>query len=220
LPVKQQIISIVGAQLYQPIADLVAQTIGRPRQPTDRVSSNHFEGGYAAATILLLAVLIESFVQRDRYFLLQRRPNQRQRSQPDTKVPGYLRKVLHYRRAAHIEELFDVRNAIAHNHVWRIDFLTPSSGGRRHIKSELVDGTHQLRSPINPTARVHRTRRLRLNLLPPRLDRTDVLRSLVATMHVLEFIARRGHNRVPLIPFGRRKRSFSGMSDCLRGTFT
>jgi hypothetical protein len=37
-----------------------------------------------------------------------------------------------------------------------------------------------------------------LNLLPPRLDRTDVLRSLIATVHVLDFIARKGHNRVPL----------------------
>ena len=32
----------------------------------------------------------------------------------------------------------------------------------------------------------------------PRLDRIDVHRSLEATMHVLEFITRRGHNRVPL----------------------
>ena len=191
---KQQILSIVGAQLYQPIADLVAQMISRPRQPTDRVSSNHFEGGYAAATILLLAVLIESFVQRDRYFLLQAKSKQK----PDTKVASYLRKTLHYRRATHVEELFDVRNAVAHNHVWRIDFLTPSSGGRRHIRSELVDGTHQLKSPINPKAKIHRTKQLSLNLLPPRLDRTDVLRSLVATVHVLDFIARKGHNRVPL----------------------
>lgn len=201
---KQQIISIVGAQLYQPIADLVARTISRPRQPTDRVSSNHFEGGYAAATILLLAVLIESFVQRDRYFCLQQRskqrknPTQKPRPKPDPNLSGYLRKDLHYRRAAHVEELFDVRNAIAHNHVWRIDFLTPSSGGRRHIRSELVEGTHRLKSPIDRRAKVHRTKRLKLNLLPPRLDRTDVLRSLVATVHVLDFIARRGHNRVPL----------------------
>lgn len=200
----QQIISIVGAQLYQPIADLISHMISRPRQPSDRVSSNHFEGGYAAATILLLAVLIESFVQRDRYFLLQKRSKQKQRSnlkpkpKPDVKVPGYLRTNLHYRRATHIEELFDVRNAIAHNHVWKVDFLTPSSGGRRHVRSELVDGTHQLKASLDPKARVHRTKRLRLNLLPPRLDRTDVLRSLVVTVNVLDFIARRGHNRVPL----------------------
>jgi hypothetical protein len=202
--VPQQVISIVGAQLYQPIADLIAHMISRPHQPSDRVSSNHFEGGYAAATILLLAVLIESFVQRDRYFLLQKRSEQKQgsNSKPkgkvDTKVPGYLRQTLRYRRTTHIEELFDVRNAIAHNHVWRIDFLTPSSGGRRHVRSELVEGTHQLRSSIDPKAKIHRTRQLRLNLLPPRLDRMDVLKSLNATVHVLDFIARRGHNRVPL----------------------
>lgn len=200
----QQVISIVGAQLYQPIADLISNMISRPRQPSDRVSSNHFEGGYAAATILLLAVLIESFVQRDRYFLLQERSKQRQgsKSNPkaklDTNVSGYLRQTLRYRRTTHIEELFDVRNAIAHNHVWRTDFLTPSSGGRRHVRSELVEGTHQLKSPIVSKAKIHRTKRLRLNLLPPRLDRTDVHRSLVTTVHVLDFIARRGHNRVPL----------------------
>jgi hypothetical protein len=50
----QQIISIIGSQYGQPIADLIGSLIARPKEPSDRISSNHVEGGYAAAIILLL----------------------------------------------------------------------------------------------------------------------------------------------------------------------
>ena len=66
----QQIISVVGPKLFQPVADLVAKPIARPCQPSDRIGSSFDEVDYSAAIIILLAAAAESVVQRDRYFYL------------------------------------------------------------------------------------------------------------------------------------------------------
>src|SRR5258707_4975325 len=123
-----QIISVIGSQLYQPIADLLGSLLKRPYRRPDRVSSNHFEGGYAAALIVLLAAVLESFVQRDRYFHLQTRPT----AKPSSAAPEYMKGVLKYRRWAQLQEFLEVRNSVAHNHLWEVEFDTPFVGGSRH----------------------------------------------------------------------------------------
>ena len=42
-----------------------------------------------------------------------------------------------------------VRNAVAHNHLWKVDFAVPPGGGRRHKGSSLVPGTRNRR--IDPS---------------------------------------------------------------------
>jgi hypothetical protein len=98
-----------------------------------------------------------------------------------------------------MKELFDVRNSVAHNHIWEIEFVAPPEGGRRHKASTIVPGTHRLWSvpPKNP--KVPRTKRLRLNLQPSRLDRGDLGKALAAGLHVLEFLSRKGHNPINLV---------------------
>lgn len=155
----------------------------RSYQKPDRVSSNYYEGGYAAAIIVLLAAIVESFVQRDRYFY---KPTTKTVT-PSAKVSDYMKTVYGYRRCSYLQELFEVRNAIAHNHIWEIDFSIPRTGGRRHKGSSLVTGTHHLKEPPRANTRVPRTRRLRLNLQPQRLDRTDVVKVFSEVLHILIF---------------------------------
>lgn len=189
-----QIISVIGSQLYQPIADLLGSLLDRPYRKPDRISSNHFEGGYAAALIVLIAAVVESFVQRDRYFHLLTRPA----AKPPSTVPEYMKSVLRYRRWAQLQEFLEVRNSVAHNHLWEIEFDTPLSGGRRHKGSSLVPGTHRLRSIPSSLVRIPRTKRTKLNLLPMRLDRTDVAKGLGICLHALLFLSEKGHSRLSL----------------------
>lgn len=177
----ERVISIIGPQLYQPIADLVTRLLARPYRQPDRVSSKYYEAGYSAAAILLLAAAIESLVQRDRYFFLQAHPTAR----PSISVADYLKTTLRYRRHARVKELFDIRNAIAHNHVWEIEFTIPPEGGRRHRGSAIVAGTHRLAAVPPQNVKVPRTKLLRLNLQPSRLDRTDLGKTLSASIHLL-----------------------------------
>lgn len=188
------LISVIGTQFYQPIADLISKLVSRRYQQPDRVGSNYYEGGYSAAIILLLAAAVESLIQRDRYFYRIANPS----SRLSNIASDYSKSVLRYRRHRHLEELFDVRNSIAHNHLWEIEFTIPSKGGRQHRQSQVVSGTHRLRVVPPSTARIPRTKRLRLNLQPGRLDRTDVVKALAACLHFFSHLSSHGQRPIRL----------------------
>ena len=189
------ILSVLGSQYYQPIADLVERLLEKEYQKPDRVSAGHRESGYAAAIIILSAAVLESFVQRDRYFYAKRDGS------PISELPVamYLKQVNKYSRHHRLEELFEVRNAVAHNHIWHIEFETPSRGGRRHKESVLVPKTHRLKKLPAAQAKIPRTNIVQFNLIPVRLDRIDVQKALSASIHALQFLSTKGHNPVPLV---------------------
>lgn len=118
-------VSVIGDQLFQSIADLIGHMVARPYQKHDRVSSNHYDGGYSAAIIVMLAVTVESMVARDRYF------NPHARGYEATPVPEYMRKVHRYRRHARLSELFVLRDAIVHNHIWEVSYVLRPQGGAK-----------------------------------------------------------------------------------------
>jgi hypothetical protein len=207
----EQIISVIGTQFYQPIADLISKLVARPYQKPDRVGSNYYEGGYSAAVILLLAASVESLIQRDRYFYRTANPA----SKPSNLVGEYSKVILRYRRHGYLEEVFEVRNSIAHNHIWEIEFATPPAGGRQHKRSQVVSGTHRLSAVPPLTTRIPRTQRLRLNLQPGRLDRTDVAKVLDASLHFLAHLSKRGQRPISLtteiVAFKGKRLPFSNL---------
>lgn len=177
-------ISVVAPHLQQPVADLVAKLVARGYRPGDRVSTNFYENGYSAAGILLLAAMIESMLQRDRYFLQQSKPGLRLSADSST----YLKDTLRYRRHSHVRELFDLRNALAHNHLWEIQYTLPAAGGRSHRQSKLIPGSHRLKPEPSPTARIPRTKSVKFNLLPARVDRTDLVKAFDVFSHALDHL--------------------------------
>lgn len=189
------IIPVVAPHLQQPVADLVGKLVARGYRPGDRVSANFYENGYSAAAILLLVAMIESMLQRDRYFL--------QRTKPSLKLSGdsakYLKERLKYRGHARVRELFDLRNALAHNHMWEIQYTLPRAGGRTHRKSKLVPGSHQLKTVPSPSARIPRTRTVGFNLLPARVDRTDLIKALDVFNHALKHLHKKEQCPVPFL---------------------
>lgn len=209
-------ITVVGPHLQQPVADFVGKLIVLGLRRGDRVSANFFENGYSAAAILLLTAMIESMLQRDRYFL--------QQSKPGLRVSGdsskYLKETLRYRRHAHVRELFDLRNALAHNHMWEIEYSLPSAGGRAHRQSKLVPGSHQLRTPPSPNARIPRTRAVKFNLQPARVDRTDVVKALDVCNHALAHLHKKEQRPVPFLSgtvvCGGRRLRFGDLAEVLR----
>lgn len=208
---RELIISVIGTQFYQPIADLTAKLVARQYMAPDRVGSNYYEGGYSAAIILLLAASVESLVQRDRYFLRAAKPAARTNSG----AIDYAKTVLRYRRHRHLEELFEVRNSIAHNHLWEVEFTIPSTGGRQHRNTQVVSGTHRLRGVPPSTTRIPRTKRLGLNLQPGRLDRTDVAKAFGACLHFLAHLSKRGQRPIALasetVGFKGKRVTFSSL---------
>ena len=201
----ETIISVVAPHLQQPVADLVGKLVVRSFQKGDRVSANFYENGYSASAILLLVAMIESMLQRDRYFLQLTKPTLK----PSSDSAKYLKESLRYRRHAHIRELFDLRNALAHNHIWEIKYALPNRGGRAHQQSKLVPGSHQLKAMPSPSARVPRTRLVKFHLLPARVDRTDLLKAFDVFNHALAHLYKKEQRPVRFIEqsvvFGKQR---------------
>ena len=214
----ENIISVIGTQFYQPITDLISKLIARPYQKPDRVGSNYYEGGYAASVILLLTASVESLIQRDRYFYLIANPA----SKVSNIAGEYSKTILKYRRHGYLDELFEVRNSIAHNHIWEIEFTIPRAGGRQHKLSKVVSGTHRLSAVPPPTTLIPRTQRLRLNLQPGRLDRTDVTKALSTCLHFLTHLSKQGQRPISLtneiVAFQGKRIQFSSLFSEVKNT--
>jgi hypothetical protein len=189
-------ISIVGVKLFQPIADLVGKLISRTYAGSDRAGTlNYYDNAYSMSIILLSCTAVESLVQRNRYFYSKAKRT----PMSGSALHQYVKSELKYRRHQHIEELFTVRNAIAHNHIWEVEYSIKSTGGRQHKKTELVVGSHQIKGKNLPKQKkVPRTNRLRMHLSPSSIDRTDARIALAACIHFIKFLSSKGSNPVNL----------------------
>ena len=211
----EDILSVIGSQLFQPLADLIGHMVARPYQKSDQVSSNYYEGGYATSIILALTVAVESMVARDRYF------NSCARGYEGLPVPEYMRKVHHYRYYVRLSELFVLRDAIVHNHVWKLCYVLRPQGGRRLVSALRVSwsGNQRLKERLNP--KDLRTKLLRANVIPMRMDRKDVLKAFDVAHGVFTFLSKRGAKSVRIteevIGFGGKRLPFSRLRERLAG---
>jgi hypothetical protein len=77
---SDQLVTIVGSSYFQPITDLIARLLGRPKPTSNEVNevqtSSH-ENGYCASLVLLLVAMLESYVMRVRYINRDRFPIKR-----------------------------------------------------------------------------------------------------------------------------------------------
>ncbi|MDO8547020.1 MAG: hypothetical protein Q7R68_06635 [Nitrospirales bacterium] len=214
-PKPEDAVSVIGGQLFQSITDLIGRMVARPYQKPDQVSSNYYEGGYAAAIIVMLAVAVESMVARDRYF------NPRARGYERKAVPEYMREVHRYRRYVRLSELFVLRDAIVHNHVWKFCYVFRPQGGRRLVSALRVSwsGDGRLRERLNP--KDLRTKLLRANVIPMRMDRKDVLKTFEVALDVFSYLSERGAKPVriakEIVGFRGKPLPFSKLREMLAG---
>lgn len=187
------IISVIGSQYLQPIADLLGAFLKRKPPKSDTVSSGYYEGAYVVSILLLLVAVVESMAARDRHF------NAKAPARKHTAVPEYMKELYRYRAYARLSELYVVRDAIFHNHVWVLQFLTRTSGSRKLLSANRVwwSGNDRLTQRLNP--RTFRTKLLRLNAIPSRMDRKDLLKAFDVAISSLRFLEQRGANPVQIL---------------------
>jgi hypothetical protein len=91
--------------------------------------------------------------------------------------------------AARLEELFVVRDMVAHNHLWQAQFAWDENPGLKLLSAEQLEGygDDKSRRVLNPTNR--RTRLLGINLFPTRIccsDTAIVLKNALDSFLLLE----------------------------------
>ena len=112
-------ISFIGDRLLQPAVTLLDVLFSEPHPGTTDVQTGARESGYSASACLLLVVLLESFVQYAGFVKQPQRPS-------GTPV------ALTILRDAYpccpllpsVEEVYVLRDVIAHNHIWQAKFST------------------------------------------------------------------------------------------------
>jgi hypothetical protein len=190
---KDTIVSIIGSQYFQPIADLLGAFLKRTPPKSDAVNAGYYEGAYVVSIILLLVAAVESVAARDRYF------NKKPAARKHIAVPEYMKEMYGYRGYARLSELYVIRDAIFHNHVWVLDFLAYESGNRQLLSANRISWSGNDRLTQRLKSGTRRTKLLGLNAIPSQMDRRDLLKVFDVAISALHFFERRGANPVHVL---------------------
>lgn len=191
LAVIDSVISVAGGAYFQPIADLVDRLRTVP-SPTDgnEVHASRRENGYAVSVCLLAVVALESFLARARHLKHGKAPG----------GFGLFRELYPaFPNHQEIAEAFVIRDLLAHNHLWEIDFTWDADGPLQLLhatRSFGGDGKYQ--QYVDVDARC--TKSLRLHVVPNRVDRRDAAIVLKTVWHALELMDGDDHATCPVSP--------------------
>jgi hypothetical protein len=178
-------VSVVGYHLIQPLLDLVEKLESLPAAEPNEVLTVPPENGYSCAVILFTTILLASVLIRTRYV---------RDDASDTHVADFFRKISPNQDLAHdVNEIFAIRDAIVHNHLWKgeIDPVTMKFTSPPELLPGYGEGK-RFEAVMDPKTRL--SRRLKLNLLPPRISRRDayiVFKTAVRALEQLEKMDRR-----------------------------
>ena len=173
-------VSIIGASYLQPIADLVDRALRWPATKRGAPSALYYDNAYSVSIVLLLAALVESYATRVRYF--KGMPTGIARST----VAQYLKGVFpDFRLMKALTEVFVLRDAIFHNHLWTVDFTYRPM----RVKSATLV-PHREDTKFKSAVRTGgtRTQTLKLHIVPTRVDRRDTVKVLEVVWKTLLFI--------------------------------
>jgi hypothetical protein len=209
-----QLVTIVGSSYFQPITDLLARLVGQPKPASSEVQTSVHENGYCASLVLLLVTMLESYLMRVRYINRDRFPIER------IPVSDYLRQLYpDYRRSNELTEIFVVRDVIAHNHLWEIDFAWSEESVMALLQAEKEStaGDKKYKKVVN---KQRRTNALDLNILPTKVDRTDVFKVFDIVWETLIFLERKNRNQCYVshlyVRFNGQTKLFGELRDELR----
>ena len=162
-------VSITGSSYFQPIACLIEQWLKHPKPRTNAVQSGYYEYGFSCSVILLLVAMFESYMVRVRYINKNNVP---------AKVRTALDVLFHVypgvRNKKALTDVYVVRDAIFHNHLWEIEYTWggPQSMSLIGAAKHPAFGDKKYTARVNPTTR--KTKALSLSVVPTRVNRTDV----------------------------------------------
>lgn len=210
-------ISVAGDHFKYPIAELVFKLTRCNRDASYPETPLGAEIDYSTTLILLLVLLTESYLARVRYF--------DKSTDPRTKkmAPTYLASLKGCRRLARrFSEVYLLRNAIAHNHVFEYQQQWNSDGHCRYRKFK-IDSSWQGESKRDvyskyvrlPKYAEPKTSLLGLRVVPGRMGREDVLIVFEVVQQVLQQLHKKKYLdlsidwQVPYRPLGQARKLLS-----------
>jgi len=185
-------VSAVFIHLLQPLADLCDRMLQLQSGEPNEVQAAPRENGYAISIVGLAAFLLEGACARARYVS---NSNKSRASAADT-----FRDLGEGAIGDKVEEIFVVRDAIAHSHLWTakiswtendLNFVEPPTRLRGF-------GDKKFQKNVDLTSRM--TRKLKLHVFPTRIDRDTALIVLKQTAAALKILESKDRRFVYLTP--------------------
>ena len=174
-------VSVIFVHLLQPIFDLFQLLEGSDPKGPNEVQAGMFENGYAVSVIILSALVVESALNRARYV----KGELQWKSAVDT-----LKRLGATHLADDIEEVFVLRDIIAHNHIWKASISWTEDLQMVLEAAEKLPGygDKKFARVVDPQTRA--TRRLYLDAFPTRIHRATAVTVLKKTVEVLKYLER------------------------------
>jgi hypothetical protein len=174
---SQAYVSVLFQRLLQPIVSL-CELLGPEGPGPNEVQASAHENGYAASLIVLVAIVLESAVNRTRYI----------RGEAGRAVPAStIRRLGATELANDVEEIFVVRDVIAHGHIWEASVRWSEQGMKLdRVERRASFGDKKFDRIVEPATR--QTRRLHLDVFPTRIHRGTAIAALKKCAEVLRFL--------------------------------
>jgi hypothetical protein len=176
-------LSIIGFSLIEPLFSLVETLEAAESKEPNEVQTGRQENGYSAAIVVLSVLLLESAINRVRYFKGE-----------DGRIPaaaGYFTTISPDPELAKaVDEVFAVRDVIVHNHVWEAQIYWDRGQGMKFVAPPKIRegyGNRRFEEVMDLESRL--SRHLNLNLFPSRIWRRDayiVLKTVGQALKALE----------------------------------
>ncbi len=173
-------VSAVFVHLLQPISDLCERMLQLHSGEPNEVQAAPRENGYAVSIIALAAFLLEGACARARYVSGS---GKKRASAVDT-----LRNLGEDDIADKIEEIFVVRDAIAHSHLWSAKIYWTGNDLRFAQPPARLPGYGDTKFDKNVDLASRTTRKLKLDVFPNRIDRLTAIIALKECAKALEFL--------------------------------
>lgn len=185
-------IPIIGTNFLQPIARLFEELEKEAREPNE-VQAAPLDNGFSVSVIVLTILFLESTIQRTQYIKSEESPK---------KPIKFIRSTYPESGwADKIEELFVVRNVIAHNPIWEAKVYWDDNMTLKLFSAKIADefgGNRAFKKVIVQETR--KTRLLGINLFPTRISRDDALIVLKNAAEFLLFLENKDRNYVYISP--------------------
>lgn len=207
----EQLVSILGSGYFQPIADLVERSLKWRVTTRGSVNALYYDNIYATSIILLMVAALESYATRLRYFHRTVAAGER------LTVANFIKRVFPgFRLQKSVTEVFVLRDAIFHNHLWEIDFTWRPMTLR---SAKLLPHREDAKFKAIIDHRTRRSRNLRLHLVPTQVTRRDALKVIDVVWKVLLFLEKKDRRYCYVsdhhVPFRGKMRLFTEVRDAL-----
>jgi hypothetical protein len=170
-------VSVIASNFLHPLTKLLEGMDEFENKGPNEVQSSPLENGFSLGIIVLAILLTESAISRTQY---------RMGKTPPEKPLKFVRNIFPSDDfPERLEELFVLRDVIAHNHIWEAKVYWDKSGELRLVEAQLTSGygDKKLERVIDNKTRT--TRLLGLNLFPTRICRSDAIKVLQTAVDFL-----------------------------------